>query len=311
MNLRGAPMIVVVVVLVASAGAGCPQVLNRYSVRGPRMLPETASLDDVVRVVNQNGAAMQSLVSTDASISATGTPALRASIALDRPRRLRVRAETTLTGQELDLGSNDELFWVWAKRMDPPAVMFCRHDQYQASAARQFLPIEPEWLVEALAATPFDPADRHSGPLPVRGGKLEIRSTRATADGSQTKITIVDAQSGWVLEQHLYDSRGARLASAMMSQHWRDPASGVTLPKRVEFQLPAAKTSFTLTLGNVQINQLDPATPLFAMPSYPGTRLVDLADPSLQFERPVAAPVSYNEPIAAPPKQARRWRLFR
>ncbi len=300
---RNVLAICVLVIVAASSGAGCPRALSRYTPAGPRVLTTTASLDDVMRAVNDNSAKIQSLYCSDASVSSPGIPSLRTNVAMERPKRLRVRAETSLTGPEVDVGSNDLLFWVWMKRLDPPSVLFCRHDQFAASPMRQMLPIQPEWIFEALGVTTFDPADQHSGPTPVRGNRLEVRSVRQTAQGAVTKITVLDAASAWVLEQHLYDARGTRLVSVISSQQWREPASGAVIPKQIEIQLPATQASLTLTMKTVQLNPPGlSAGPMFEMPTYPGSSVVNLADPNTQ---PAAAAPPVVTPAAAlPPAQA-------
>ena len=87
---------------------------------------------------------------------------------------------TGLTGPELDLGSNDEVFWFWVRREQPPALYYCRHDQFAASPARQTLPIQPEWLIEAMGIAPFDPgaADRGRIHCPTIGWRSEPFATR-------------------------------------------------------------------------------------------------------------------------------------
>jgi hypothetical protein len=283
-------------VLVACGGAGCPRALSRYTPAGPRILPATATLDDVTRAVNDNSARIQSISCSDATISTPGIPTLKANIALERPRRLRVRAETTLTGTEADIGSNDELFWFWMKRMPEPAVYYCRHDQFATSPMKQLIPIEPEWIIDAVGLASFEPGGKHSGPYPVRGGKLEIRTERETPNGLQTKITVVDEQRALVLEQHLYDARGTRIATAITTQHYRDPVSGAFVPREIELQVPATQFSITMRLKTVQVNQLGQGpSPTFALPNYPGASPVDLANPHRGLA-PADAPT-----VSAPP----------
>src|SRR6185437_10713173 len=157
---------------------------------------------------------IRSLYTTDASVSASLIPSLRANVALERPRRFRMRAETGLTGPEVDLGSNDQLFWFWVRRLQPPSIYYCTHQQFQVSRIREMVPVEPEWLIEALGITGFDPAAQHAGPTPVSGGRLEIRTQIPRSDGKVwTKNTIVDGARGLVLEQHWYDQNGNRVAS--------------------------------------------------------------------------------------------------
>ena len=272
----------------------------------PRVLPPSPTLEQVIEVVNRNNSQIRSFSSSRASIDGPGYPSLRASIAFERPRRLRLRAETGLTGSEFDMGSNDELFWFWVRRNQPPAVYFCRHDQIESSAALRSMPIDPEWLIEALGMSEFDPALPHQGPYPLADDRLRIDTIRETPEGPVTKITIIDGSQGWILEQHLYDARRRLLASSIAGGHRRDPLSGLTMPTVVKIDCPSAQLSMRIDLGNVQINRpLDNAA-LWAMPRYPGAPLVDLANPNLR-------PVQPSNPAAASvrPTAQSEWRRSR
>lgn len=275
--------------------AGC----HPFRSAPPRVLPESPTLEEVTGVVNANSAQIRTLYSTNASISSPGVPTLRGRIALERPRRLRLIAGlTALTGAEIDLGSNDEQFWFWARRNYPQALYYCRHDQFTGSQARAVLPVEPEWLIEALGIVEFRPEDSHRGPFPVGGERLEIQSFVDSPEGMLLKVTRIDAKSGWVLEQHLYDQRNVRIASALTKGHRRDELTGVTLPEEVEIQWPAATLTMTIRLGDPLINQLagDPGE-LWSRPEIAGYASVDLADPRLQIQTPVS-PIS---PTIPPP----------
>jgi hypothetical protein len=252
------------------------------------VLPPTPTLAQVMQVVNDNSAKVTSLYTTEASISVPLMPALHANIALERPRRFRLRADTALTGPEVDLGSNPELFWFWVKRTqrdDPKAVYFCSHANFANSPAKKMLPVEPEWLIEALGVTTFDPAGQHRGPIPVGGGRLQVQTSLTTPSGPMTKVTVVDEARGLVLEQHLYDAQGQRVASALTSQHAADPVSGAVLPRHIEIQWPATQFSMKIELRELQVNQLagDPQQ-LWSIPDYPGWPPFDLGQPGLQFQ---------------------------
>jgi hypothetical protein len=279
--------------LLATSGASCPQTLQRYTNPLPRVLPPSPTLEQVIEVVNRNNSQIRSFSANRASLSGPGFPSLGASVAFERPQRFRLRAGTGLTGAEIDLGSNDELFWFWRKREQPPALYYCRHDQFAISPARQTMPFEPAWLIEALGVTEFDPALPHQGPYPLPNDRLRIDTIRNTPDGPVTKITIIDGSQGWILEQHVFDARRRLLASSVASGHRRDPLSGLTMPTVVNINCPPAQLAMRIDLGAVEINRLsgDPAT-LWSMPSYPGAPLVDMADPNFQ---PAAAPA----PVAA------------
>lgn len=294
------PRLVVLLLLLAASGANCQQMVGRYSQPLPRVLPPAATLAQVIEVVNNNSSAVTSFSTMRASVSTTGFPALNANVAFQRPRGFRLRGDLALSGPEVDLGSNETLFWFWVRRENPPALYYCRHDQFAASAARQVLPVAPDWIGQALGLVSFDASEQHEGPYPVRGGKLEIRSTSPGQNGAR-RITILDESSGIVLEQHVYDGRGTRVASAVLSGHQRDPATGVIMPRKVRIDWPTANFDLTIELSDLQINSLtaDPAA-LFAKPEYPGYVNVDLAAPNT-----LGPPVPINGavvPLPAPPR---------
>ncbi|HTQ40664.1 MAG TPA: hypothetical protein VMJ32_16700 [Pirellulales bacterium] len=270
--------------LFAAGGASCNQWVRGYT--QPRMLPATATIDQIITLVNDNANRVQSLQSTQATLSLPGAPSLRATVALAPPRRLRLRA-SSLTGAELDLGSNDDLFWLWVARNQPPATFVCRHDQFAMSNARQILPVEPEWLIDAAGLARFDTTQPLEGPFPVHGDRVEIRSHRAMPTGEVTQITVVDQWEGAIVEQDVYNPQGQLLAVARASGFQRDAASGANLPHSIDVQWPTTQLSFHLDISGWVVNGIPPDNlTLWTKPEYPGFPNVDLADPHLQFAVP-------------------------
>ncbi len=198
-----------------------------------------------------------------------------------RPRRLRIPAGSALTS-ELDVGSNDELFWFWVRRSEMPAVFFCRHDQYATCAAAQKIPVDPNWLIEAFGIVEFSPNERHQGPFVRPDGKLELLTERQTPCGPATKKTVIDASTALVHEQHLYDYGGRLVANITVREHRLDPLTNLVMPRIIDLQYPQAEFSCwsTLALPNQppyhsqtvwsmplirlpQVNLADPKWPLF------------------------------------------------
>jgi len=289
---------------VASTGAACPQAIRGYQVGTmplPRTLPAQPSLDQIIATVHDNTQRVRSYMAPQAVLIVPGVPRLSAQVACEPPRRFRLRAQTAVTGSELDIGSNDDLFWLWIRRHQPPMMLHCRHDQYEQSSARRLLPIRADWMPELLGLVNFRPEDRHEGPFPLPDGRLEIRSrivptatatadpaTPAATDGELLKSTILDSTTGLVIEQHLFTATGERLASCRTTKHRVDPQSGAALPRFVEVSWPASGIEFQLELAAISTNM--PATDpgqLWQMPAYEGYTPVDLADPSVLIS-PVA-----------------------
>ncbi len=279
----------VLLLLFVASGASCPWMLRPPGAPIPEVLPPAATLDQLIAAVNENTARAKTGVTTQAYLSVPGAPRLSADLAFEAPRRFRLKGRTALTGDEVDVGMNDELFWLWVRRSVPPAMYFCRHDQFAASNARGMMPVEPDWLIEALGLTTFQPYEEHQGPFPVGAGRLEIRTRRRTSLGEMTKVTIVDAQRALVLAQHLYDAQGRSIATAITSSHIRDGLSGVNMPRQIELQLPTTQLQMRIDVVDWQINTLGPAEAgIFSKPDYTerGFQNIDLADPRLQFTSP-------------------------
>ena len=294
-------LLLIVVGLAALSGASCPpRWFEQFQPQPPpRVLSTAPTLEEVIQVVNRNNSQIHSVLSTNAALSGTGFPTLRANLALQRPKRFRLRGDL-LASAELDLGSNDELFWAWVKRAQPAAMLYCRHDQFAASRLRQMTPLEPEWFIEALGIAEFDPGLPHQEPRRLPGDKLEIRTIRETPQGPMMKVTVLDAAQAWILEQRLYDSQGRLVASSTTSRHRRDPATGLVMPTLVSINFPPAKVELRLDLGNVQINRLagNPSE-IWSMPNYQGYPVVDLGAPNFQWP-PASAPAAGHASILRP-----------
>jgi hypothetical protein len=286
--------------LFAAGGASCPRMLQQYRVPpAPVVFEGQPTLDRTIAVINNNSDKVQQLQTTGASLSVAGFPSTRASLSFERPQRFRLIADTSLTGVELDMGSNNERFWMWIKRNDPPAVYFCRHEDFRTSGVREVIPIEPTWIAEALGVVTFDPAGHHEGPFPRGRGQIEIRSRIPTVDGEVQKVTVIDDTRGWVLEQHIYDARGQEIATAIASQHRHDPTTGVTLPRHVEVSLPTIEMAFKLDISDYIINRLsgDPST-LWTMPQRSEVPPIDLGRQFARSQPPPSAP--YAAPSTRP-----------
>jgi hypothetical protein len=203
---------------------------------------------------------------------------LTGNIMIERPGRFRVRAGTALLGSEIDLGGNEELLWMWMKRIEPPAVYLCRRDQFATSQIQQIMPVDPDWLPAALGLVEFDPSAQHEGPRFTPERNIEIRSTTFGPTGPLTRVTVIDPTRAWVLQQHVYDATGTPLASAIASQHRYYPEHQVSLPQRIELRAVPAGQTLSIDVGQVYLNtQLGDAAALWMPPQIQGVPQVDIS----------------------------------
>ncbi|MBN1912090.1 MAG: hypothetical protein JW818_20390 [Pirellulales bacterium] len=289
----------VVAGLFSASGAHCPRFQPPgFQQMGRPVLSPEPTLAEVIETVNRNSSPIKSISAANAKISSPDMPTtLRASIAIQRPYRFRLRAGTAMTGEEVDLGSNDALFWFWARRDANHAAYWCRHDQFDQSQARQMIPIAPAELIAALGMAELDPALAHQGPFRRPDGRIEVHTIRDMPTGPMRKVTVVDPQTGYVVEQQLYDSGNRLLVSALARDHRVDPLSGLVMPKEVYIRCPENKFEMDVKLGNVAINTLQEGTePIWEMPRF-DAQLVNLGDPNVRF---IPASASRERPRGAP-----------
>lgn len=282
MTRHPAIYLLMLVTLVSAGGASCPWTRKQLVQPAPVAFHNQPSLQDVLMTVNKNSQTVQRLQTDDASLTIEGVPSLRTNLAFERPQQFRMKASFTGVGQVLDLGSNNDRFWALIDAPEmltgiPKAVYFARHDQFRQGAGGNVIPVRPELVTDALGLVYLNPNANHEGPFAREQGQLEIRSRIPSASGEMTKVTVVDEKFGWVLEQHLYDSRGQPLASATSAEHRYYPLVDASLPHRVTIQLPPPARPFEIEVGQYTINQpAGDSTQLFTMPAYEGYPLVDL-----------------------------------
>lgn len=307
MKAHGASYLWMLVVLFAASGASCPTMRPPFGQPTPIVFPRPPTLQEAIAAVNANSAPIQQLQTDSASLSIEGAPSLRASMAMQRPRSFRLRAQFIGMGEVLDLGSNDELFWALVDAPQlatglPRAVYYARHDQFRYGAARNLLPIQPSWLLDAFGLVQLDPAGMYEGPYARGPGLIEIRVRSPNPDGDLTKVMVLHDRAAWILEQHWYDARGQLIASVLSSDHRAQPAHNVTLPHRIAVRLPPPNRSFQITVDTYAVNQLysDPAQ-LWTMPTFEGYQPIDLAAPLPPPYSPPYGPGSPPVPIQTPP----------
>jgi hypothetical protein len=267
----------VAVTLVSSSGASCQHLFNRHGdPLAPRAFVEPPTREEVINTVNVTSSRVHSLQTESASLSPQGAPSLRATITLERPRRFRLRG--SFIGPEIDVGSNEEVFWLWAKSNPDPVIYYARHDEFEAGGSPQLMPIEPSWLIEAFGLVHLDPAGQHEGPFPLGNGQVALRSRVGDA-GQFVRTLVVDDSYGWLLEQEIKDLHGQRVAFARTSNHRYYPAHGVSLPHHIEIELPPAQMSFAIDVGHYTVNQLaGDLNQLFTLPQMEGHTLFNLAE---------------------------------
>jgi hypothetical protein len=284
--------ILLTLVLLASLG-GC-SLRNRlfpaapFSDRAPCAISPSITKDQLVAHLNRNiqGSATTSGVAswrcTNVKITASGMPpgiSVPASIAVEAPRNFRLRVSEPLTRVEmLDMGSNHEQFWFWAKDANPPQVVTVSHSDLPAAQRELRVPFDPDWLMEVMGVIPIDASKVTLSRGRADAPTLELISETPTLDGTPVrKVIRVDACHGIIREHALYDSRGDLIARAALADHRIDQATGLIVPNVVSFYWPAMRQSMKMVLGNVELNPAQTPVSVWQVPNKPGAPRFDLS----------------------------------
>jgi hypothetical protein len=288
------------VLLVCLCLTGCASLQNLFKQRRdtPSPLSFTSSqqptLEQITSTVNRNSQAIQNFTTESASIHIPGVVfPLHARLTFERPKRLRIQGSlSSASSQEFDFGSNDDLFWLWTRKGEGD-MWYCRHDLYPVSPVRSAIPIDPDWLIEALGMVEFKPTDHHTGPNRMSDGNWEIISYCQTSSGQYLKRTVIDSRISWVIRQELYTPQNELVALADATNLQFDRTTGIYYMKRVSVwgQGMDSSNKMTIDLGSPTFNT--PATfaeSQFLMPAYEGYRAVDLCSPEFMQNRGVVMP---------------------
>jgi len=137
----------------------------------------------------------------------------------------------------MDLGSNDEIFWFWIKRNQPPALYFCRHDRFAASAAKQILPVDLTWLPTALGVANVRAGGTITKAHPISAGRLEIRTLPTTPTETPWSPSSTNrGESCWRNMSTIHRATG--WPRAQLSRHQRDGPPASRSPGTSKLHLP-------------------------------------------------------------------------
>ncbi|WP_146574789.1 hypothetical protein [Botrimarina hoheduenensis] len=300
--------IVLAALCVATMGASCaPRMRSPLSLGGPpapAVLTPTSTAAQIVAAVNANTARISTYQADQASFSSPGLPGLpllSGKIAVERPKRFRLRATTRLTGPEVDAGGNEQRFWFWARRNDPPGLYTASYSDLAATGNSASL--DPTLLIDALGLITIDANAVVQGPFQRGADQVEVQIAENTLSGPRRRVLVVERTTAWPIEQQIYDSRETLIASVSCERFEYDPATGASLPRRVTLRMPRTQMSLQIETGRLVLNApIAGGDQLWSMPTIAGAPIVDLTRGAFQVSAvdPATQPVRAAAGVATP-----------
>lgn len=308
-------------ILFAMAAPGCgwtsklAGTKSPFDKNAPCALPPEATKDEVIAYLNKNvlgDGDRPGLTSWSSSIKVTATGMAgietKGEIAVAAPRNLRLNVfQPVSKNLVMDLGSNDEQFWLWSQE-EKQQVMTCRHDDF-AMALTELnmpLPFHPDWMMEVFGVIPLDPSEFRME-RPFSGSPIaDLIADRYGPSGEPVQRVIrIDSCHGYVMEHQLRRNDGSTIARAILYNHYRDPATQLTIAKKVRIDWPDIDGFIVLTFSDINVNPtVSDDSPKWTMPSPPGSQVVDLGDLARSRRRPNTKAVAEGGAIPPDNQQA-------
>jgi hypothetical protein len=323
--MRTSLLILVAVVLAPGVGCKWMDDLRNGSggggdqVRGRDRKPlAPLAAEDAVGYLNDRAGRLQSIQYGDVRLRASGRDILvpvnlHGDLAAAQPRRFRLTAEGKMAGK-VDLGSNDQQFWMYVNDTRQPVYVFCSHQDFESGKAE--LPagihFEPDWVLQALGMTHFpEPRGSQNGPgvaytvTPIDRDRTYTLSWTTTTPTRQTirKEVVFAADpadstrnQSQVRRHVMKDEKTKKvIASAEIKSAKTttvtDPKTGqpaaVQYPTHVVLRWEEQKFEMDLTLEQAQVNQPmhdEQTRRLFTRPDIRGTPARDLANAKYEFK---------------------------
>lgn len=254
----------------------------------PVVFSTAPDLNGLLQAINANTAEVRQL-SSNVQIRMNGIPPLSGTLIAEKPHRLRLKAGLIgISEMGVDAGSNDQEFWIWSKSSlggQSPAMYFAKHAEFNQLSPRLSIPIQPQWIIEALGLVDLPRDGSIQGPSIRKDGRLELRQETATANGRLTKIMVVDPKTGLIQQQSIYGTDLQLIAYVNAAQHQYFEKFHASLPRHIELVVigpDRRANSMTVDLAGHEINQLygDPQRQ-WEMPRPTDAQWIDLAKSSM------------------------------
>lgn len=241
--------------------SGCPPFQKKSTPDfRAQVSPSTPTAPELVASLNDNAHKVQSVgvryLDIDCAQGAQSV-GLRGWMYCQKPKSFRMTAE--LAGNsEVDMGSNDQEFWYWIRRNEPPFLFHCSHEEFAKGRVNLQVPFQPEWIMEALGMAEYDPTKSYQ--VVANKNTIELIEPATLPQGQHvSKVTVFTrSQNGLQVTGHiLKDSQNKEICTATIIRSQQDPATGATLPKVVELKWEAEHLKMKMQMQNATVNGME------------------------------------------------------
>lgn len=187
---------------------------------------------------------------------------LSGAIAYQKNNKFRMQINSVF-GREADVGSNDNIFWFYSKRMKPPYLYYSRHKD--ATKTRLKPLFNPIWLMESLSLDSLP----NNYLILVNKERIELSNWEIGLNGELVlRKILVDPKKPAIIGHYLIGANGKLIASSEIISYYK--FKNTYIPKKIKFIWLEENENFTLELRDVKINMSLP-TLFWQMPRMKNT----------------------------------------
>jgi hypothetical protein len=288
---------------------GCHPGMNVLNPKRPDTPPpgKAPTAEELVQYLNYNARKVQTVQSNHVDIDCKqgnqGVPGLSGLMVCQKPRNFRLKAK--VAGQPVvDIGSNDQEFWYWISKAEPPYVYYCSYENLARGGVRMPFPFQPDMLVMALGMAEYDPNKKYE--IKPNDKTIELIETAVSPQGQPIKkVTVFNrfqAEKGQpqVLAYKLKDMQDKDICTAVVYEVQTVQVAGypepAVMPYRVKLTWPDQQVEMTMWLKDLQAVTVEPerATRMFSRRDLADLQSFDLARGTPDNPRGIGQTQSFN-----------------
>jgi hypothetical protein len=233
---------------------------NRPPVDPPKPPPEAA---DLVRYLNANADLIHGIQTVAYMECREGLKSVNLDGYLNasRPRNFRLTGKA-LGQPQVDVGSNDNEFWFWIGRANPPYVYHCSYADMARTRVDLPFPFQPDMIMAALGIQQYDPNKQYRVRATPQYLEL-VEATNSPQGQPLEKVTVfnrleVHPEMGQpqVVAHKLVDPQGKIVCQAVIKKVAVSPNRAI-VPQEVHLSWPEQKLAMNLILNRPQVVSYD------------------------------------------------------
>jgi hypothetical protein len=171
---------------------------------------------------------------------------VKSNINYEKNLKFRMISKSIL-GIENDIGSNENDFWFWSKRMTPPHLFYSSHQNLKKTRLRT--PFNPHWMMQILGVDEIKSFDKSF----YYKEYLAVASYDENNYGKKiTKIQLINYNKNCFYGHYIFNAYDELIVSAEVSEYYS--VNGFNVPKTINITWLEENVYMKWELGKPTLN---------------------------------------------------------